>query len=236
MNKKMYFLLFSFLLMLPFVFPVINVNAEAIEGVTLEEASKVLTAEDEKLYKSMTDEEKNEREISIAENYDEGSILSEEDTIFLLNQAKNLKNNSGIELRAGSSSKAVSKTLSKFGTKVTLKGTMYQNIAYVAGTSTFRGNLTLTRNSGSLKKVSLATHHSAYGIIGWSGKYPTVGRVYKGSVSMSKTSNLNSTKMDKTKKYSSVLPSYTTMYSQATVTTSKGDQYTVTSPSWSRAQ
>lgn len=233
----MYLIFFSFLLMLPFTFPVINANAEeTAEGITLEEASKVLTVEDEELYKSMTDEERSEREISIAENYDEGSILSEEDTIFLLNQAKNLKNNPDIELFAGKSSKAVSKTLSKFGTKVTLKGTMYQNIVIGAGTSTFRGNLTLTRNSGSLKKVALATHHSAYGVVGWNGKFPTVGRVYKGSVSMSKTSSLSSTKMDKTKKYTSVLPSYTTMYSQATVTTSKGDQYTVTSPSWSRIQ
>lgn len=53
---------------------------------------------------------------------------------------------------------------------------------------------------------------------------------------MSKTSSLASTNMDKSSKYTSVLSSYTIMYSQATVTTSKGDQYTVTSPSWSRGQ
>lgn len=238
MSKRIYLLFVAFLLMFPFVMSVTKVNAETEDVLfpTIEEASKVLTLEDEELYKSMTDEEKTEREISIAEKYDDGSTLSEEDTIFLLNQAKNIKSDTGIGLFVGKSSKSVSKALSKFGTKVTLKGTMYQNIAYVAGTSTFRGKLTLTRNSGSLKKVALATHHAAYGVVGWSGKYPSIGRVYKGKVSMSKTSNLNSTKMDKTKKYSSILPSYTTMYSQATVTTSKGDQYTVTSPSWSRAQ
>ncbi|MDW0110950.1 hypothetical protein [Sporosarcina aquimarina] len=237
MNKKMYLLFLSCLLVLPFIFSHTNVSAKSEdEFPTLEEASQVLTSEDKEVYASMTDDEKSEKEIFIAEKYDEGSILSEEDTIFLLNQARNVKNNPGIELYNGSSSKAVNKALSKYGTKVTLTGTMYQNIATVVGTSTFRGNLTLTANSGALKKVALARHHSAYGVVGWSGKLPTVGRVYKGSVSMSKSSSLNTTRMDKTTKYSSILPSYTTMYSQATVTTAKGDQYTVTTPSWSRAQ
>gem|GEM_PF-6679187 len=64
MNKKMYLFSLSFILILSFVFPKINVNASSnnAEDVlpSLEEALEVLTLEDEKLYESMTDEKKDE--------------------------------------------------------------------------------------------------------------------------------------------------------------------------------
>ena len=114
---------------------------------TITEASQNLSLSDQLEYQALSDDEKDEKEIGISEKCEEGDTLNEEDTIFLLNQAKYTNEYPEIVLYSGSSSKGISKSISKFGTKVILKGTMYQNISFIAGTSTFRGKLTLTRNS-----------------------------------------------------------------------------------------
>lgn len=212
-------------------------SAEDLSGVDVSIQDIIANIPDEEIskYDSMSNDEKNGMEISISEKYGQGDILSDEDSIFLVNLANERKNqDSNPMLRAGKTEKAFSKTLTKYSTKVTLSGTMHQNIAPVLGTSSYRGNVTLKLNSGSLKKVALATHHTAYAFLGWNGKLPSLGQVYKGSVSMSKTSSLSSTKMDKTTRYNGVLVFSSTMYTQATVTTSKGDVYTVTSDNWTR--
>ena len=53
---------------------------------------------------------------------------------------------------------------------------------------------------------------------------------------MSKPSSLNVTPMDNSTKYNPVGSAHTTMYTQATVTTSKGDQYTLTTGTWKKIQ
>lgn len=211
----------------------VNTN---LETSNLSEATKALTEEDKVEFIGLSDAEIDSKEIDISESYNEGDILSEEDTIFLLNLINEQQNRDDglVSIMAGKSQQSVSTSTTKFGTKVTMTGTMYQDIAAFVGTSTFRGRINLTRNSGSLSKVALRTHHSSYGLVGWNGKYPSIGLVYKGSVGMSKTTSLGVTQMDKDAKYNSIASSYTTMYTQATITTSKGDQYTLTTGTWKK--
>lgn len=212
----------------------IYATEEVTNDITLEEVMNNIPEYSIEKYDSMTFEEKEAMETNIAEKYQQDDILSDEDALFLVNLANEEKQASNPMLRAGKTQKAFNKSLTKFSTKVTLSGTMYQDIAPVLGTSSYRGNVTLTLNSGSLKKVALNTHHTAYALLGWNGKIPSVGQVYKGSVSMSKTSSLSSTKMDKTTRYNGVLVFSSTMYTQATVTNSKGNVFTVTSDNWTR--
>lgn len=42
--------------------------------------------------------------------------------------------------------------------------------------------------------------------------------------------------MDKDSEYGSILPSYTTMYASGTITNSYGDEFTVTSDTWTKWQ
>lgn len=174
----------------------------------------------------------------ISESYEEGDILSEQDTKLIFENMKNkLSTEETMEksTRAGYSSKSLgSISKSKYNTKVTLTGRMNQKIAVIAGTSSYGSDVKLTRNSGSIKKVSLYTYHTAYGGAGWNGKYPTIGVIYNGHVKNTKTSNLNTSQMNLSSKYTSVLPCYTSMYTKARVTTSKGDSYDVDSPTWSK--
>lgn len=214
--------------------PIVKAAGEEDLNLNKIDTRDILTDQDKEKFEALSDEALNEKEVKLSNTYSEGEVVSKEDTKLILYLMS--KEKSSPMLRSGKSSKSVSKTVNKFKTKVVLSGTMHQNIAFLAGGSSFRGNVKLTRKSGKLKKVSLATHHSSYGILGWNGKYPSMGCVYSGKVSMSKKSSLNVTQMDKTKKYNSIGSSYTTMYTQATVTTSKGDQYTVTSPTWKKVQ
>lgn len=131
---------------------------------------------------------------------------------------------------AGSSSKWYDVYKTQYKVKVNLYGTMRQDIAFIAGSSRFGGTATLSVQSGSVKRVDLEIFHSAYGLIGTSA--PFVGVLYNGSVSMTKSGNNATTKMDKEKDYGSILPVYTTMYSSATVNTSTGDEFTITSDTW----
>ncbi|MGE7674039.1 DUF2599 domain-containing protein [Lysinibacillus sp. NPDC094403] len=80
MNKKMYLFSLSFILIFSFVFPSININASSnnAEDVlpSLEESLEVLTLEDETLYESMTDEEKDEILQSTQFNSGQGTLPS----------------------------------------------------------------------------------------------------------------------------------------------------------------
>ncbi|MCR1898497.1 hypothetical protein NSA47_05765 [Irregularibacter muris] len=207
------------------------ITEKNIDG--LQDAIEKINPEYIEEYKSLTENEKEkEKELSRIQNeYPQGSILNERDSAFILLDGQDVKKN---QIRAGSSSKSFSVDKTQYNTTVHLYGTMTQNIAYVAGSSRFGGTANLYRMSGSLSKVKLEIFHTAYGLIGSSAPY--VGVLYNGSVSATKTSNLNLSKMDKTKDYGSILPMYTTMYARATVTTGTGDQYTVSSDSWKRAQ
>ena len=80
--------------------------------------------------------------------------------------------------------------------------------------------------------MKLEIFHTAYGLIGTSALF--VGVLYNGSVSMEKTHSLNTTRMDKTVEYGSILPVYTTMYARGTVTTQLGDEFTVKSSTWKK--
>ena len=53
-----------------------------------------------------------------------------------------------------------------------------------------------------------------------------MGVLYNGSVSMTKTGNSTSVKMDKETEYGSILPLYTTMYASGTINTASGNEFT----------
>lgn len=165
----------------------------------------------------------------ISQSYpSEGDILSERDSAIILLDRHETGNRP--TPRAGSSSKWYDVYKTQFGVKVNLYGTMKQNIAYIAGSSTFGGTASVNKISGSVKNVYVAIHHTAYGLVGTSA--PFVGVLYNGKVSMSKSGNSQTTKMDKNNNYGSILPVYTTMYSSATITTAAGDEFDVYSPTW----
>lgn len=167
----------------------------------------------------------------ISQEYKEGDILNEKDT-------KILFESSILEAekeKAGSSSRSIpSKTLTKFNTKVTLSGTMYQNIAAVAGTNTYRGYVKLVRNSGKSSQVRMTTYHSGFGGAGWNGNFPEVGLIHNGNVSHTQKSTGSSYGMDKTNRYNGVVIFYTSMWSKATVTAGSGQAFDIASSTWKR--
>ncbi|PRS00212.1 hypothetical protein C6W20_04050 [Bacillus sp. NMCN6] len=138
------------------------------QDLTFEKASDIVTNEDIENYKALSEEEIIDRKTAISEGYAEGDVLSKEDTLFLLTESivERQDQNGELSTLAGKSSRSFSTSRKKYGTKVTLKGTMYQNIAFVAGTSSFRGNIKATRNSGKLKQITLLTYHDSFGVVG----------------------------------------------------------------------
>lgn len=191
-------------------------------------------------FNNMTDSEIEAKDAQIDNKYKLEEILDDKDTQYMVYRAAVTRLEPDYTspypyLGIGANSyKYVRKQLSKFGTTVTLEGELHQSVT--SYNNSFRGDLKVTRNAGSLSKVKVSAHHIAYGVIGWNGKFPRVGQVYNGDVSVSKTTNLNTTLMDKTKNYSALMVFRTRMYAQAVITTSKGDEYTVTPVAWSRNQ
>lgn len=206
------------------------------QDLTIEKATEIVTNEDIVNYKALSEDEIIDRKIAISEGYAEGDVLSKEDTLFLLTESivERQDQNGELSILAGKSSRSFSTSRKKYGTKVTLKGAMYQNIAFVAGTSSFRGNIKATRNSGKLKQITLLTYHDSFGVVGWNGGWPSVGKVYGGKVSNKKVANAKTYAMDKTHRYNSVLPVYTTMWTKAAVKTKSGNAYDIASKTWTR--
>jgi hypothetical protein len=224
------------LLLISVFFTSSSAKAEVNQNLSLEDINAIVTEDNLNDFYSLDEEDIVDRNTEISEGYEEGDILSEEDTLFLLTQTvvEEEVSTDEITIMAGKSSKAISGSKKKYGTKVTLSGTMHQDIAFVAGTSSFRGNVKATRNSGSLKKVKLTTYHDSYGVVGWNGKFPSIGKVYGGKVSHTKEGNVSSYSMDKTMRYNSILSSYTTMWTKASVTTKSGDAYDVATSTWTK--
>ncbi len=168
----------------------------------------------------------------ISEEYKVGEILNENDTKILFESM--LYNPENImEKRSGSLSKSIpSKTLTKFNTKVTLSGTMYQNIANGAGTNTYRGAIKVIRNSGKSSQVKMSTYHTAYGGAGWNGNFPEVGLIYNGNVGHTQNTTGTSYGMDKTSRYNGVLIFYTTMWTKASILTGGGQSFDIASSTW----
>ena len=184
-------------------------------------------------YEALSPEEKDARLKYISNLYlTPGEILNESDSAFILLSMWEEKNT--LQPTAGFSSKWYDVYKTQYGVKVNLYGTMKQDICYAAGNSHYGGTALAEILSGSIRRVDLAIHHTAYGMIGANAPY--VGILYNGKVSMTKYGNNKITKMDKMTDYSSVLPVYTTMYASGVINTSAGDEFTVTSNTWTSWQ
>ena len=170
--------------------------------------------------------------IRISETYDEGDILSEEDSKIVWENWKNNLNNPAP--LAGYSSKKFTISDTQFGVKATFSGTMSQDIAVVAGMNEYRGNVKLT-TSKAVSKATLYTYHTSYGVLAWNGTLPSIGVLYKGNVKHS-SSNTSNFGMNLTERYNGVLPTYTTMYSKARIVTKTGSSFDVNSPNWTEWQ
>lgn len=180
-------------------------------------------------YNRLTFEQKDAKLREIIQAYTTpGEVLNAADSAFIL--LNRYEKEMMPQTRAGSSSQWYDVYKTQYNVRVNLYGTMRQDIAYIAGSSRFGGTATAWIQSGSVNRVDLEIFHTAFGLIGTSA--PFVGVLYNGSVSMSKSGNNKTTKMDKEKDYGSILPVYTTMYAAATINTSTGDEFTVTSETW----
>lgn len=184
-------------------------------------------------YSSLSPEQKDARLHDISNSYSKpGEVLNESDSAFIL--LCRWEESNKPTLMAGSSSKWYDVYKTQFGVKVNLYGTMKQNICFIAGSSRFGGTATASILSGSVKRVDLSIHHTAYGLIGTSA--PFVGVLYNGNTTMTKSGNNKITRMDKTKEYGSILPVYTTMYASGTINTASGDEFIITSRTWTSWQ
>lgn len=184
-------------------------------------------------YESLSPTEKDIRLKVISSTYTmSGQVLSESDSAFIILSRWESENNPQPKSGAATQWYDVYKT--QYGVKVNLYGTMRQDICFIAGSSRYGGTATAWIQSGSVSRVDLAIHHTAYGLIGTSA--PFVGVLYNGSVSMSKSGNSTSVRMDKETEYGSILPLYTTMYASGTINTASGDEFTITSDTWTAWQ
>lgn len=183
-------------------------------------------------YSKLSFEEKENKLKELAHTYGTGDVLNEADSAFVLLNRYEEENMP--KTRVGSGEKWYDVYKTQYGVEVNLYGNMRQTIVAVAGTNTFGGTATLWVKSGAVQRVDLEINHIAYGLMGTSA--PFVGVLYNGSVTMSKSGNNQTTKMDKEKSYGAVVCLYTTMNASATVCTSSGDEFIVTSELWKIVQ
>ncbi len=184
-------------------------------------------------YESLSATEKDERLKAISSTYTtSGQVLNERDSAFIILSRWNSETTPQVKSGASSNWYDVYKT--QYGVKVNLYGNMKQDICYIAGSSRYGGTATIWVQSGSVSRVDLSIHHTAYGLIGTDAPY--VGVLYNGSISMTKSGNNTSVRMDKETEYGSILPVYTTMYASGTINTASGDEFTITSDTWTSWQ
>lgn len=184
-------------------------------------------------FKSMSSVEKEARLIQISNRYTKpGQILSEQDSAFIL--LIRVEDEKKPQTRSGASSQWYNVYKTEYGVTVNLYGNMRQDICYIAGSSRFGGSATAWIQAGTVSRVDLAIHHTAYGLIGTSAPY--VGVLYNGSVSMTQYGNNTFVQMDKEAEYGSVLPLYTTMYASGTIKVSSGSEFTILSSTWTSWQ
>lgn len=208
-------------------------NDKIFDYQNLNEISSKIKPEYKEYYSNLSYQDKQAELISISKKYKaEGDILSERDSAIIILNC--IESRASASLRSGYSDEWYDVYKTKYGVKVNLYGRMRQDIAYIAGSSRFGGTATVNVMSGSVKNVNISIYHTAYGLVGTSAPY--VGVLYNGSVSVNKSGNNKYTKMDKDSEYGSILPTYTTMYASGTITNSSGDEFTVTSDTWTRWQ
>lgn len=116
---------------------------------------------------------------------------------------------------------SVGSSKEKLGVKTTYKGTLKTYVNRTGGR--YATDVKVTVNSGKRKIKSLKwkTYHSAYGVIGMSGKTPSLGIVYDGSISSSSYTNTFS--FEKTKNDTAVLPAYIKTWGKVFVRTTSGE-------------
>lgn len=183
-------------------------------------------------YKNLTSEQKETKLRELSKAYTVGEVLSEADTAFiLLNMYENAQQP---QLLHAEKSKSYSVNINKFAVKGTFNGVMKQKIATGGGACSYGGTAHVNITAGSAKRVMVKIQHTAYGVLGMNGSnnLPNIGVVYDNNVSLTKESGCNSTNMDKSDQYTSILPAYTVMYASATITKTNGDEFTCESDTW----
>ena len=168
-------------------------------------------------FRAMTDEEVEEREIEIMSGYEVGQEFSEEDANFMLfvRYEYNVR-----EISRGWKTKKHKIKNSKTACGVTASYDGYLETWDGGMHCQYGANVKCTL-SKAVKSAKFKVHHALYGILGWSGKIPTIGVTYNDTLSSS--SYKKSFKFNKFKKYTAVWTVYLSTWGELAVVTDKGE-------------
>lgn len=206
-------------------------NTETLDNTTsqnikeLQRIESNITSQEREEFSELKQSEKDSRMIMISKSYTPGETLTEQDAEFVLlylhnNISTENSESSGViktatNTRTNGSGACIVKTA--YGAQVAFFPQFW--VTHVnATTMSYKANMSLDVLSGKVKKVSMRTHHTAYGIVGGKGMVVT----YSGSIGDTFTTSKTHYSTSKSKSYSGLWVTYTFTYASADVTTSKG--------------
>jgi len=209
----------------------IKVADNAITDLEEEEVKEIISdmyeeVDDEyiEMFEEMSGSEIKEKLDAFNDKYEVGEAFSEEDEALLLYAyeeyaAQENKTEDFLQVVYTTRKHTISNTKTKCGIKVGYSGSLstYTTCSY----GKYMTNVKVTKYSGTAKSMQWKTSHSAYGLIGTSGKSASLGLVYTGNTKSSKYTNTFS--FDKTTKYSALAIVYHSTWGTLDVKTSSGE-------------
>lgn len=211
-----------------------NLNKEQYEEV-LEDMYENVDEENIEQIEEMEVSEMKEEVDSFDEKYKLGDILSEEDAALLLyvreqvKEEREQKHQSGIVPIAWTTRKYnIGWSKKKYGVETKYKGSfkVWSGLAH----GEYDTDVKITLVSGKPNSMQWITYHNAYGLIGTSGKTPSIGVTYSSKVKSSKKKS--SFGFNDNTKYTALLDAYTSTWGKLKVVTKKGD-YSITTKTYS---
>lgn len=190
-------------------------TSEEIEA--MRELYNNIPSEQLEQFRMMTDEEIQNKEVEIMGNYNVGEEFSEVDRNFMLyiTYEYNVKENSRVWTTRQHKIKN-----SKTECGVTASYNGYLETWGGAKNCQYGANVKCTL-SKKVKSAKFKVHHSAYGVLGWSGKIPSIGMTYNDKISSS--GYKKSFTYKKFKKYSAFCTVYMITWGELDVKTNTGE-------------
>ena len=187
------------------------------ENEAMKELYKNIPAEQLEMFRSMTDEEVQNKEVAIMESYNVGEAFSELDRDFML-YARYEYNLRQVSRGWQTAQHKIKNSKTECGVTASYDG--YLETWGGALHCQYGANVKC-KLSKEVKSAKFIVHHASYGVLGWSGKIPTIGITYNDKISSS--SYKNSFTFKKFEKYTAVWTVYLTTWGELSVVTNKGE-------------
>lgn len=210
------------------------IENEHVDDSKLQEAYSSMDSGIFNKYRVLNEEQISDLEQQVASRYNEGDILSEEDRNFILYleceyDKKDIAQEGVIQKAWTTRKYNIKNSKTSNGVTASYSG----NFETWAGSQHSKYGVNVKVNlSKNVKSAKFTVSHTAYGVLGWSGKIPTIGVVYNGSISSG--SYTKSFSYNQMKTYAAIWPVRSSVWGSLKVKTSSGEftMNTKTYKSW----